>query len=650
MGQRHQAFLIARVRPHGSPPDHPGNRRCIAAFHHQWCYGSLPLRAMRRLVSLVSQPDNAAIIRAELRAIDGKFGSCGAEEPIIPDIPCPYTASLLGCGWTTQLGDENEFYSSGTTLEHALLPADMDCWGGDNNDGISVLDVTDPEKPSYCFLRRSQPLDARGYLGGYYHVGSLQKSVKQNNTGSVASDGAEPGERVNAGVAAQTRRDRQWRQDLQRFIEDLADIPVIPAAFLREAWPHHFQRSGETVEGPGQPSEILDAGSGGIVSSLADISLDIAVKHSIASGDTWRAREAHVDPGKASQVNARLLELEHFTDSAAHLLGIALKELKETSRVDLTGFRLSGAHVAAVLSALGEVRSVDLSDNADIIADDVLDIVAAAPTLRRIVLMGCTSVDDARLLELVTTSPASFKTVEGILHPAFLTIKKPDPYPCAFTYVAAMASGNLSCVSLPFFTPGQIIQAVTDVIPWKNEPSQRDLLVEHFLPLVGCSAFQSGTRQSGQHANERTVVSVPFLSPRIPRGQKELWTFVCLRPKFRFNGDGIRDCWGFVHYTVEDVPDSTADGAPETVSDTDEPAVDMDFGEGRVYDLRGFLECMAREGRPMPAEEDVKKLEDILFAKDAETGDYYCAPLRQEDVSKIDSSWMPLRYQEWFSL
>ncbi len=130
MGQRHQVFLIARVRPHGVPPDHPGNRRCIAAFHHQWCYGTLPLRAMRRLISLISQPETAAVVRAEIRAIDGKYGAIQAQEPRIPAVPCPYSASLLGVAWTTDLDSEDEIYISGTTLEHALLEAHMSCWDG----------------------------------------------------------------------------------------------------------------------------------------------------------------------------------------------------------------------------------------------------------------------------------------------------------------------------------------------------------------------------------------------------------------------------------------------------------------------------------------------------------------------------------------
>lgn len=109
MGQRHQVFLIARVRPHGTSLNQPGKYRCIAALHHQWCYGSLPLRAMRRLVSLVSQPDNAAVIRAELRGIP--------EEYCTPDVPHPFTTTLMYSAWTTDLESESFYASRGSILE-----------------------------------------------------------------------------------------------------------------------------------------------------------------------------------------------------------------------------------------------------------------------------------------------------------------------------------------------------------------------------------------------------------------------------------------------------------------------------------------------------------------------------------------------------
>ena len=95
---------------------------------HQWCYGSLPLSATRRFIDLISHPENAAIISAEIRALDGKYGPCGREAPRIPEYSCPYTTSLLGCAWTTDLGTSQSPYFSGSTLETASLMADMGCW------------------------------------------------------------------------------------------------------------------------------------------------------------------------------------------------------------------------------------------------------------------------------------------------------------------------------------------------------------------------------------------------------------------------------------------------------------------------------------------------------------------------------------------
>lgn len=188
-------FLIARVRPkHGDP-----TYRCIAAFHHQYCYGSLPLRAMHRFLRLVTQPENAAILRAELREVDGKYGRAREDDSPMPAAPCPYGVSLLATAWTTHLIDatseddnvdfmpQDSSHYDGVTLRHGVLYADMGCWDGgeflyttgcrknliscvDNNDGISIIDVTNPLRPAYCFMKGSRPLSAYEYLEKYYHL------------------------------------------------------------------------------------------------------------------------------------------------------------------------------------------------------------------------------------------------------------------------------------------------------------------------------------------------------------------------------------------------------------------------------------------------------------------------------------------------
>ena len=129
MGQRHQAFIIARVVPHGCTKH---QYRCIAAFHHQWCYGKLPLHATRRLLTLIKQKDNADIIRAEIRSIDGKYGSLG-KEPDIPGVPCPYAALLLATCWSIDLSSV-PLYASSVSFSNNILDAGMKSGdGGETN-------------------------------------------------------------------------------------------------------------------------------------------------------------------------------------------------------------------------------------------------------------------------------------------------------------------------------------------------------------------------------------------------------------------------------------------------------------------------------------------------------------------------------------
>lgn len=128
MGQCHQAFAIARVVPHG------GTRayyRCIAAWHHQLCYDTLPVKAAHRFIELLKHPDNAHIVRHEIAAIHGKYGRFG-QEPRIPDMPCGYVAWLLGQAWNYDLepDSQGEPYISGTSFCKSLLEAGMSSRGG----------------------------------------------------------------------------------------------------------------------------------------------------------------------------------------------------------------------------------------------------------------------------------------------------------------------------------------------------------------------------------------------------------------------------------------------------------------------------------------------------------------------------------------
>lgn len=123
MGQRHQAFLVARVIPYKADV---ARYRCIGALHHQWCYGTLPLRAIRRFLDLIKIPQNAEIISEELMYLNGKYGAKLAEEPRIPDVPCPYTYLLLSNAFSVEREDP-EHFSISRIIE---LSADMGSFDG----------------------------------------------------------------------------------------------------------------------------------------------------------------------------------------------------------------------------------------------------------------------------------------------------------------------------------------------------------------------------------------------------------------------------------------------------------------------------------------------------------------------------------------
>lgn len=135
MGQRHQAFLIARIIPHGQTE---ARYRCIGAFHSQWCYGTLPLKATRRFLTLIKQPCNAEIVRYEISQIHGKYGRRGDKEPKIVDIPCPYSLFLLGSAWNVDLDPSNYYAAFGNFLNNAL-PAGMRSFGGRKSQSIQLV-------------------------------------------------------------------------------------------------------------------------------------------------------------------------------------------------------------------------------------------------------------------------------------------------------------------------------------------------------------------------------------------------------------------------------------------------------------------------------------------------------------------------------
>lgn len=105
MGQPHQLFLVARVRP---APGEPKEYRCVAAFCHNWCYAKLPLYCANRFKRLARTKANAALIQRDLDLYHE-----GVQHS--PETPCPYISFLASAAFTTDLdhvGDRPRAYFS----------------------------------------------------------------------------------------------------------------------------------------------------------------------------------------------------------------------------------------------------------------------------------------------------------------------------------------------------------------------------------------------------------------------------------------------------------------------------------------------------------------------------------------------------------
>ncbi|KDQ52046.1 hypothetical protein JAAARDRAFT_198696 [Jaapia argillacea MUCL 33604] len=616
MGQRHQIFAIARVRRHGVPPDAPPAYRCVAAFHHQWSYGRLPARAMHRLLTLLKQPFNAEVVRAELRAIDGQYGGW-RESPSIPDIPCPFVTALVGTAWCVDLEDVKHPYGTGS-LSGSALSAAMGSAEGDNNDGISVVDVTDPLSPSYCFVNiggmESEvdtdhwvPLSAMGYVRAYY------------------PDPSSSGPQLEGDEA---KRAQQQEQSVRATINLLEGEPLIDLSALAEAWPMEYADVFEESEADaGSEKEVPRVAAA--IPSLTDMSFGPAVKYALETEDLSEIEAMIWMPGKAALVKSILKGHQPFPDVALSILAKVMEfdSRSKTGCWDLTDISLTSDQITRlVLMATHPIASLNISFNPHVTAETVRQILSSSPSIHRLVLMSCPALPAADLNSLLSTSPQLFSNLEALVHRAFLCIWSEDEddadtstYPAAFTLVKnRLDSQSLQSWSLPLLSPSVIVQNLNDYLQTivEAEGSQYD---DGMAPLA---AISGGLRREGEPWGKRSIVGVPGGSLEWANG--EGWVFVFPYGE-SYGQNPVPQSWGFVKFRkgalneaielkatqAEAKSDDVATGedpaiqkAPEAAKPSGEPACE-------VHDLRSFLAIVCKE-KPPPSEESIAKLEATL--------------------------------------
>ncbi|KAF8914571.1 hypothetical protein CPB85DRAFT_1251986 [Mucidula mucida] len=574
MGQRHQVFVIAKVIPHGGTQAY---YRCIAAWHHQWCYGRLPLLATRRFITLLKQKNNAALVQYEIASFTASLG----------DMIKPRTSVVHRQAWNVDIEIKPKPYFSGGTFFNSLLDASMGSSHGDNNDGITVIDVTTPAAPHYCFVSLGgieaqvqvdawTPLTAEQYARAYYPSGEQDEAVETS---------------------------------VRSVIATLDDTKLMTIEMLAEAWPDEYTVPEGAPEATPPPVSNSDP-----VPSLASLALGPAVDAALASGDISDLVKLLWIPEKAIALRAFLQSKSPFPDAGISLLVEIVKHFcQSTESVDLEGLSLNSDQIVKVLSELKDIRSLTLPSVPEVTIDTVRRVLSAHNNIAHFVLLG-TGVSSNALGDLIADEPKLFYSIQRLVHPYIFQYNddvKGVRYVNAFTYYSP--PGGLSyepnIASIPLLHPAQVVQALTDALgPSVDPPDFWYPNTSAFFPHI---VLVTDVREAGRPWSERHLSFFPRSCANAFRG--EGWCFIN-----KTNGDQMMTMrggsdelyYGFVKFDPRAIKQKGK--AEKETEKADEDADAADPPRHLICDFKQFLKVLEDEGRPSPSTEAVEKLDDIF--------------------------------------
>ncbi|KAI5888226.1 uncharacterized protein SCHCODRAFT_02636092 [Schizophyllum commune H4-8] len=424
MGSQHEFYLIAKIRPHGGGK---ATYRCIGALCAQWYHGSMPVSAARRAIQLFRVPDNAQIVQEELRAIDGKYGPHGREEPVIPHRPCPYTLFLLNLAVHSSFEPGDYFIAISGSHRAAGSARE-----GISRLGCTVFDVTEAGNPA-CSQNLGSPLR---------YLKETERRVYRSLQGKNESELDE------------------YALYVKKLADFVSDVPVIEEEHLQETW-------SKSSNGDPSADGRLGAVEGSVVApsipSLTDLTLGPSVKQALEAGDLDSIAPILDQGEKRPRILDIVRGLSPFLDAAIPVL----KELLTQMQSDIAGLQLTGAQLVKYLGS-GPVDVLDLSGNAALDDDGLQELLIHIRPIRRLVLFR-TAVSSDGLLALLSDAPTLFYHVSELVHPALLDWPK-EPYDSispAFTleaHTAGTALPGIGAVCIPMLSPDLLLRGITHFV------------------------------------------------------------------------------------------------------------------------------------------------------------------------------------------
>lgn len=513
----------------------------------------------------------------------------------------------------------------------------------DNNDGITVIDVTDPESPAYCFVSicglegedrtnipLMTPISATQYLRCYYP--EVSKDDSETPDDDPDSD------------------DGKLEQSVLDTLRPYESVRMITIDMMAEAWPGEYSNEPNSAELSIESQDIIH-----MPPSLVDMTFVPALNYALKTGETDSLDPFMWLPGNLSKVKEILRAHNPLSANDLALLSKAIAvEVTQTKSIDLSHFSPTGEQLIELISAQEGVEVLNISHMQQITIDILRQLIPLLPNLRRLVLLH--TLPDADLLTLLSESPELFYRIDSIIHFAFLRRLGEAVSPVAFSHIVTNDSGEVVVASVPYFTPDQVAQALTDYLSLlkSKDPYTTLTTMRYELPLL--ASYASAVRDPGRSWSERIVPFIP-IKTLDKLNERESWFFAWSAPNpYRSSSkycyafaklnkkvseecqqriDELRESFKLPSHldTSQDLEGQAADEPDldallEDNSDSEAAmtsllpdelrakmnAIFSEYADRQfhIFDVNSFFQELVKEGRPGPSPEVLTKLLDLF--------------------------------------
>ena len=398
MGARHQLFVIARMND---------CYRRLATLHHQWLSRENVLKRCLALQRVFRAESNRNAIQQELVAAKSYSAETWqpAEKPLPDNLadgdcgrelaPFPFIATclLVGTSFSPIEGHQSRVHP----LDHKMP---LGCW--DNNEGMTILDISHPEQTSCCFASLGHDDESENMLD--------REAIPMRASLSASSYFRVYGDRDTLAPPQQAECDL--------LIQELERFPLVDNDSLRTLWENAPETQSVEVN---IPSRTMQSPS---KYSLKDTAVDGLLKNGLnqpqLQGDA--ISEALQVPGVQLALEEKLYTMAESKTLEASLatLDLMLAALSEEAHVDLGPFRsFSSSDLCYIISKLqeqGNMISLNFSNNPNIQESDLLKVFDTKSCVQTIYLLGDTSVPYSGIRTIAKDPKTSLHKVYHIIH------------------------------------------------------------------------------------------------------------------------------------------------------------------------------------------------------------------------------------------